>query len=481
MDYPADKNSRSWSVGMASNHEYITEYSHDVVGLYNTCVFEAEIVEVDQGYDTANINITNPALGVFNNVEIFYHCAGKETTEGGSVAFSEGDFVLVFSRNCKGGIITAGNMKIVGFVDKPKQCRVERVYTTMRVGTTDLCFVWDAAKNTFADINLNAGGQASFPCDPNDISDWKDDQVGVGASLYSSDDCGRQLWVCGELVTGCPPSGWGTAGTCSGSKEEESNCGCNFMDTGEETITWDLTENCNYPGDSGATVWSTSQNILWRKSAGGASQQKKLTFLNNEEDQIENAFRIELQHEAAETHWDCEGFACGGVCDNARLDSGVYSNTYKFHTPLELNILVINHTRTKNWDFCNDSGAYAEENDLVIHKMNHQGFYSEKIITQLYAVEAQTVTRSMGGAVSGSGCCCGDCTWQDVVYTNHGLNITAQVGVFNGTDGVDPTGLPRNSSFESAITGMYNTLRSIENIPSDAIADPTIELSILSS
>jgi hypothetical protein len=107
---------------MASDHEYITEYGHDVVGLYNTCILKAVIVSVDYDNDKADIELTEPALGLRNDIPIFYHCAGEETTNGGSVAFNEDDEVLVFCRDCKDGNFLGNLMKVVGFVDKPKSC-----------------------------------------------------------------------------------------------------------------------------------------------------------------------------------------------------------------------------------------------------------------------------------------------------------------------------------------------------------------------
>lgn len=107
---------------MASSHEYITEYGHDVVGLYNTCILKAVIISVDYDNDKADIELTEPALGLRSGVPVFYHCAGNEDTVGGSVAFSEDDEVLVFCRNCKDGSFPGSLMKIVGFVGGLKHC-----------------------------------------------------------------------------------------------------------------------------------------------------------------------------------------------------------------------------------------------------------------------------------------------------------------------------------------------------------------------
>jgi hypothetical protein len=109
---------------MAGDHEYITEFSHDVVGLFNTCILKAAIVEVDYDNDLADINIIEPALGSRSNIPIFYHCENASTIKGGSAAFEPDDEVLVFCKNCKGGSFSANTMKIVGFVDGLKSCCV---------------------------------------------------------------------------------------------------------------------------------------------------------------------------------------------------------------------------------------------------------------------------------------------------------------------------------------------------------------------
>lgn len=109
---------------MASEHEYVAEYSHDVVGLFDSCFFEAVITDVDYDNDTADINITNPALGAYSSIPIFYHCPESTDTEGGSSAFAVDDNVLVFSRNCKGSLFYSGSMKIVGFLDGLKPCTI---------------------------------------------------------------------------------------------------------------------------------------------------------------------------------------------------------------------------------------------------------------------------------------------------------------------------------------------------------------------
>lgn len=440
-------------------------------------VLTGTVTKIDTLNTKVDVNIDDYAE--YEAIPVFYHCEGSETAEG--LPFFVGDKVIIVNHGDT-ETLSVADMKVVGFEDGlPRYCPIETVYVSMTVGTTVRCFVWDASGNTFASINKNDGEPASFPCDPSDISDWLSEQTGVGSSLFTTENCGRDPFYSPEVQ--CPAGNWGTAGSVSDSKEEPSNCGCDFIDTGVCETTWDTTTKCYWAPDtpgyedrwiwSGTYILSRNSHILW----DGGNQAKKLTYLNGSG--VESAFRIELNHNLYETRWSADGAACGGEpCDNIRLYSGIYSNTYKFHTPLEKNILEINHTRTSDWDICNDLGAYSEHNYLSSPKMSNLGTYSEKIIAQIYAVEARTVTRVMNGSISDDRCVGGDCTWISEEYTASGLKITAQVGTFENTDGVDPTRLSRNASFESIITGMYGTLRTLESIAEDNIANATISMSI---
>ncbi len=388
-----------------------------------------------------------------------------------TAAFEVDDQVAVKYEDCD-----TSRPVVVGFWNEPKPCEVERVYVTMRVGTTDSCFVWDVDKNAYANIKLNSGENASFPCDPADISGWFDDQANAGAALFFAVACGRSLFSSSEI--NCPVGDWGTSGTNSNSKSEGSDCDCDFMDTGNCSTTWDLTNRCYWSSTdpnlfslSGTSSWSTSQHILG--NYGGA---KKLIFRNGSE--AVDKIGIELQMNKSVSRYQCEGAACASSCHNIRLDAGSESRNMRFHTPLELNILKIDYAMTENWDSCKDTGAHSETNKLISSKFNNQGSYSEKLIAQIYSFEAVTVVRSMPGAI-GDGGCYGSCIWTSQKYTTYGLRITAQAGIFDGTDGIDPTGLPRNSSFESSITEMYDALRIEESVPDDEIANAIIELSIL--
>jgi hypothetical protein len=244
------------------------------------------------------------------------------------------------------------------------------------------------------------------------------------------------------------------------------------VNTGECDSVWDFTTKCFWDPIYWPELWvwsgsyehTRTSHVLYNGSI-------KLVSKNNSG--IEDAFKIELLDYFHELNW----LADGG-CNTIRLDSGAYDRTWKFHVPLKDDLLVINKTATKSWDI--NTGAHSQVNVISQHRLNNQALYSEKIITQIFTVEARTVTRSSPGAINIGGWCSGSsCAWTEDVFTTYGLNIAAQVGTFEDTDGVDPTSLSRNGSFESVITGMYDDLRALESVPEDEMANAIIALSIL--
>ncbi|MBU2061640.1 MAG: hypothetical protein KKH44_07330 [Bacteroidetes bacterium] len=436
-------------------------------------ILTGTIADIDTENVTVDVNIDD--YGSFADVPVFYHCEDSETADG--MPFSEDDRVIIINSG-NATTLSISNMKVVGFEDGlPRYCPVETVYILMTVGTTQRCFVWNAFENTYAVINKDDGNPALFPCDPADISDWLSKQTGAGFGLFTTSDCGCYPWSYLDL----PAGHWGTAGNVSDSPSLESDCSCDFTDTGERLTSWDLTTVCYYwPGHptnpENYWMWSGSIN---RSAASHIVQSGSKNFIFQNNSEVESAFKIELQDALSEITWTADGASCSGEsCDNIRLDSGVYSRTYKYHTPLETDILEINSEGSKSFDMCNDIGAYSETNFFNAHKLSSLGSYSKKIIAQIYTVEARTITRVMNGAITESGCTGGDCTWLSEEYTASGLKITAQVGVFEDTDGIDPTGLSRNASFETPITEMYDTLRTLESIADDDIANAAISMSI---
>ncbi|OEU69455.1 MAG: hypothetical protein BA863_02020 [Desulfovibrio sp. S3730MH75] len=237
---------------------------------------------------------------------------------------------------------------------------------------------------------------------------------------------------------------------------------------------------------AGTTVVTVDQNILWEGFLGETRAPQKLYFRNN--CSIQDAFCIERTSDKDESRWGAEGCSCGSAtdCDNVRLDAGVYLDNYKIHTPIVLNILEIDSTYQKSWDACNDLGSQSQSDYLVELKMVSDGEYSDKTIVQAYTVEARTVERTATCCIDQYGNCQGlgcvppdDCPWQDEMYTRYGLEVAAQVGFIpGGTDGVNPTSLPRNIDFESAIKSAYNQVRINSGLQDDELLELNLSMVI---
>lgn len=104
---------------MAHDHEKITYGMNEVKELFDASVLTGTIVSVDTDNDKAHVNISG--FGQINDVPIFYHCEGKNDTEGGATAFEEGDSVYVLNK--KGRTSPgASDLQIVGFVGGLKKC-----------------------------------------------------------------------------------------------------------------------------------------------------------------------------------------------------------------------------------------------------------------------------------------------------------------------------------------------------------------------
>lgn len=434
--------------------------------------------------DDGTVDVTIDGHGDFSSVPVFYHCQGIETADG--MPFIDGDNDRVVIVNYGDPVnLSVADMKVVGFEDGlPRECPVETVY----VMVSGQCFVWDIAQNQYATVPTNSGEPASFPCPMGDISDWRDSQINIGSNLIQDSDCGREIFSAYDM--GCVNGDWGYAGSSSDSVSAPSDCGCGFDDTGECLITWDLTMQCHPTGGSwwiNAGWWTViyTQNILWEGLSGETDLPQKVIFLNNSG--VQNAFRIELEYNKTETFWNSDGGACGGAaCDNTRQDVGNYSTKYKLHSPIATNMLEIDNDETKTWDDCNDLGAQNQINHLLEMKLVERGRYSDKTIVQAYTVEAKTVNRDADCATNPwyGGChgpeCVGDvCPWQNEEYTTYGLEVAAQVGFIpGGTDGVDPTGLQRNSDFENAIKATYNEVRNVSGIPDDELVGINLSTTI---
>jgi len=399
-----------------------------------------------------------------------------------------GKYILIFK-----GKLGNESEAVVGKVLVPGI--LETVYVTMTVGATQRCFVWDASGNAYALVNKNDGNPVSFPCDPADISNWVGKQTNIGSALFSVGDCGRRTVV---DWSGCPEHNWGTAGDGSGSAEEESDCGCcGLVDSASWTCGFDTTTLC-YPDkppgsrmDAGDSWWDIEEYI----SAFGYRKARTLEFLNGSN--VIGVCREERQRTRSQKSHSADGAACGdnADCDNFIMYWDNDSGTAKYFLPLAGEIFSQGYTKSRSWDVCRFLGQTTNLDVPAAGPFILNGSFTDKIIVQIYAFEmlTESVEVACNNFDWGDGQCVGlDCIgepWSGATYCPydanevnvfHGLKLTAQVGVFpDGTDGVDPTSLSRNSSFESAISGMYDVLRVVESVPNDEKANVTITLLIL--
>lgn len=461
---------------------------------YETIPIEAEdartvhvlvgtVMAIDEKNGTVDVNIDS--YGSFTNIPVFYHCQEDEdhSSEAADGMPFLGDERVIIVNHGDAVNLSVNDMKVVGFEDGlPRKCPIETVYVVMKVGDTKRCFVWKVEDGEYATVNKNDGDPASFPCDPVDISNWRNNQESVGDGLFWAKKCGRRLFDYGADLPACVSGDTGTAGSNSDSKQEPSDCeSCDFTDTAECTVSWNLTSVCYWHPDhwrwAGNVVGHLEQHILYGHDSGWPPVHygsKDLAFENNSE--VKSAFKVEIQSEDNRNEYASSGCSCSGVpCDDIRLDSEVITRLYKFHTPIEEDIFQITFTDTGSCSYCANTGIRKQENFVVPMQLKVYGAYSEKIITQVYFVEVQTITRSANcnfiwGICCGSGCIENGCPWTEEIFTCHGLNMAAQADVLDDTDGVDPTGLPRNNPFEDAISELYNVLRVAESIPSDEIA-----------
>ena len=436
-------------------------------------VLVGTITDMDEEAGTVDVDIDEH--GSFSAIPVFYHCQHAETADGMPFIEDCNDRVVIVNSGDAINLSVA-DLKVVGFEDGlPRECPVE----TVLVKVSGQCFVWDIAQEKYAEINDNNGGPASFPCDVDDISDWKDKQSRIDNDLYTDCACGRKLFYAPELS--CGGSAWGEAGSSSDSVSEPSECLSGFDDTGECSATWDLTTECPMTGGSGTIIIAEEHNILWEGFYNEERSPQKLYFQNNCD--IQDAFRVERTYNKNESSWSAEGFSCSGdECNNERLDSGEYADNYKIHAPIALNILEISSISSKSWDYCNNLGAQSQTDYLTELKFASDGEYSDRTIVQAYIIEARTVSRTATCCRSDLGChgesCVGEvCPWIDEEFVRHN-EVAAQIGFIpDGTDGVDPTGLQRNGDFEDAIKAAYEKARNLEGIQEDELLE--IDLNLL--
>lgn len=400
-----------------------------------------------------------------SGIPIFYHCEPDSVQrdngalDGAAGAFAEGDEVIV---QCE--IVSSAEYKplyVMGFVDKPKGCGQERIYVSMKSSLVSIkrCFVWDIKENAYATIPDNEGNPVTFPCDPEDISDWYDAQESIGEALLRTYDCGRYE---NSFFSTC---------NVSSSHAEPSGCDPSFTDTASCVFTESAPYDCR-PGTPPyfhqAQDWQRTieRHLIWGKTVDSQhAGSERITFRNNCDE--ESVFKLELTSNAEEYIHDSEDTQCALECDN-RTENTSETKGWQFILPLGSSIFEINASRSVAKDLCANTWLVNAENELVTWgrefkpgpvRLKTYGVYTEKNIAQVYFVEVQTRDYSYDGEYFGGS---GETIEE---YAFRGLKLAAQVDTLtgteypDGTDGVDPTILPRNVDLETAVSGLYDILR----------------------
>jgi len=160
---------------MASQHEYINYGLSEVKELFDTCIIQAVVIQVNHENNTADIE--TETYGRVDGVPIFYHCEGQTTVDKGHTAFYEDDGVDVLCVNAR-GYVGVPQMKVVGFSSGELKRCIPDCYVVFTVHNNitedETCIVWNITKNLPAQID-----GVTFPCAPSAIEEWR-------SSLYST-------------------------------------------------------------------------------------------------------------------------------------------------------------------------------------------------------------------------------------------------------------------------------------------------------
>ncbi len=148
---------------MAEAHEYAADFGSDVTAVWDVCLKKGTIISIDRDAGTASVEIDG--IGREDNVPIFYHCQGRNDTEGGHTAFSEEDSVLVLAENSRHG--SGESYSVVGFQSGLKECPNEIVWLEIMFGRNYYSghhqwwyvILWDPVKK----VPITSLGGYTFP------------------------------------------------------------------------------------------------------------------------------------------------------------------------------------------------------------------------------------------------------------------------------------------------------------------------------
>ena len=492
--------------------------------------FEWENIDINAGNIVIGIisnidyeNMVADVKGIGTAIPIHYHCeedaiedTGKsydidypdEQDEEGASAFSEEDEVLVMYRR-----VNDEDPVIVGFPDEALQCIGE--YTLIRLyltGKIHRCIVWNIKANRLAtDVPLNHLEEdpeifATFPCNPDNISDWLEKHVDVGGNLYSG--LTTQVGEETQEECACDPSsacnGWWSQGDCHGGASVLSDCvGAN----GEplySTCDNYVSRNCS-PCDPGLQADGINESyytipalqrtiktfpaLYWNQGLMGSYK----LFANNMEEPTWTCLRHEKSLTDYTLTYHCNEALAQQCDENDREDLSAntkhtfispFAEMGSFNMPGSYSVRPWEDPQI-GWE--RGSIIYAPGSPpLPEDSRIKKAYYTFRSMVQVFFYEVLVRERYRPCAWSwcldgwSGGSPEGGCEWVETDVTRHTF-IAAHANDFlsrGGTENIDPRKVDRQSIFETAISDLLEDFYDFNGATSEEIWDFGTEVSI---
>lgn len=446
-----------------------------------TVYLTAIIVSVDSTNDLASIIGVDKCPNA-TDVPIFYHCEkdsvlrANGALEGAAGAFCKDDEVIV---QCE--IINASEYKplyVIGFLDEAKPCAAEYLYLLFenRADTSKTrCLVWNINTDEMAALKTPAGDPIVFPCLSSELVTWMAETIRIGETLYEmGDQCGEEYsrghdtgGVLVEYPPACLPCTEGLFDTVQGTKVEES---------GHEPPPWEHVDWTRVTESYMSLIHATKSYI-----PGSATHQAFYSYsfvvktLGAQLDCFRTQRQFSRDSEEYESTVFCPG---GGLCRTRTIDdTGIDILTHI--CPLgPLGAITLNYTELFDCDSrisIYPTGSKTKEGitDCFFLRSNE---YSEKSAFHFWGVEA-TVKEKVYNSVHASKSCKVGYELISETIAPRSTSIMAACDSFpSGTDGLDPSGMDRNTDLETAIENLMAQLYT----DSGAADNEVLELGIVS-
>lgn len=492
--------------------------------------FEWEDIDINAGNTVTGIisnidyeNLTADVEGIGVGLPIHYHCeedaiddTGKsfdvdypdEQDEEGASAFSEDDEVLVMYRR-----VNNEEPVIVGFPGEALNCLGEYALVDLSFSTKiNRCIVWNIRAHRLAtDVTLNAVGEeepllASFPCNPDDISDWLDKHLEVGEDLYSG--LGSQVGEDSAEECDCTPplvcgGGWWTSGSCNEKNSILSAC---HDEKGEplynscEFYIDRICYNCPNPSwyqasgvdESYYTIPAfkrvTGSGPYWNQGLMGSYK----LYANNMTETTPTCLRNERKSQRIFTYACSEVDSSGCTFDQGDEVVGVMTD--EFIAPFA-SMGIIERNGSSLCKPFETPEIGTETSELVYapgdppvpeQSIIKQASFSDRSMVQIFFYEQLLVNRTRPCVVS---FCFGvwiggspefGCEWTVNSKTRHTL-IAAHANDYlsqGGTEDVDPREVDKQSNFEEEILDLVEDFYDFNGATSEEIWNFSTEVSI---